>query len=255
VSAFTVYPAVDLRGGRVVRLQQGDPARLTAYSDDPGDTAVRWLQSGAGWLHVVNLDGAFGEGDDANRRALASILEAAHGRAAHVQFGGGLRSLAAIDAALRSGVSRVVLGTLAVEDPVLLADALSRYGPERIAVGIDARDGLVRVRGWQTDSGVPALDLARRMRALGLRTAIFTDVARDGLGSGLNLASTRTLAEATGLEVIASGGVRTLEDVLEAQAAGLTGVIVGRALYEGTLDLETALKEARHAGEADHSVS
>ncbi len=226
-----IYPAIDLRGGKVVRLKEGDPARIKSYSDDPAGTARRWLDMGARWLHVVNLDAAFGEGDGANRAALESILKLG----VPVQFGGGMRSLDAIGHALDLGVSRVVLATIAIENTHVVADALARFGSERIAVGIDARDGLVRVRGWKESSGTSATDLALQMRTLGLRTVIFTDVSRDGLGSGLNIVATRELAEVSGLDVIASGGVRTMEDVRAAQDAGLTGVIIGRALYEGTI--------------------
>lgn len=235
--SFTVYPAIDLRGGKVVRLKEGDPTRMTSYSDDPAETARRWLEAGAAWLHVVNLDGAFGESDNANLAALESILRLG----ARVQFGGGMRSLAAIDAALSLGVSRVVLGTIAIEQPDVVADALKRFGEERIAVGVDARDGLVRTHGWKDDSGVKATDLALQMRTLGFVTVIFTDVSRDGLGSGLNIPSTRELAEVSGLDVIASGGVHTIEDVIVAKNAGLAGCIIGRALYDGTVDLKEAL--------------
>lgn len=239
---FTVYPAIDLRGGQVVRLKEGDPERLTAYSDDAAETARRWLEAGARWLHVVNLDGAFGERDDVNREALKVILEVTKFFDADVQFGGGVRSLEAVEAALSLGVSRVVLGTTAVEKPDVVAEALQRFGAEHIAVGIDARDGFVRVRGWKENSGISAVDLANKMKSLGLRTVNFTDVSRDGLGSGLNISSTRVLAYISGLEVIASGGVHTLEDVLAAREAHLAGVIIGRALYEGTIDLERALQ-------------
>ncbi len=237
---FTIYPAIDLRGGKVVRLKEGDPTRLTAYSDDPAETARRWLEAGTRWLHVVNLDGAFGESDEANRSALESILKTG----AQIQFGGGIRSLAAIGRALDLGVSRAILGTIAVEQPGVVTDALKKFGAEKIAVGIDARDGLVRVRGWKEGSGVTAVDLALQMRTLGMRTVIFTDVSRDGLGSGLNISSTRALAEASGLDVIASGGVHTLEDVTAACEANLAGVIIGRALYEGTIDLKEAIAKS-----------
>jgi phosphoribosylformimino-5-aminoimidazole carboxamide ribotide isomerase len=236
--SFTIYPALDLRGGKVVRLKEGDPARLTAYSDDPAETARRWLEAGTSWLHVVNLDGAFGENDTANRQALEAILKLG----AQVQFGGGIRSLVAIERAMELGVSRVILGTIAIEQPSVVEDALKKFGAEKVAVGIDARDGLVRVRGWKENSGIAATDLALQMRTLGLRTVIFTDVSRDGLGSGLNIPSTRALAEASGLDVIASGGVHTLEDVRAAREAKLAGAIIGRALYEGTIDLKEAIK-------------
>ncbi len=236
--SFTIYPAIDLRGGRVVRLKEGDPARLTAYSNDPAETAQRWLDAGATWLHIVSLDGAFGESDAANRLALESILKLN----AHVQLGGGLRSLGAIDVALSLGAHRVVLGTIAIERPDVVADALKNYGAEKIAVGIDARDGLVRVRGWKDDSGVSAADLAIQMQTLGLRTTIFTDVRRDGMGHGLNIPATRALAKVSGLDVIASGGVHTIDDVMAARDANLSGVIIGRALYEETIDLRAALE-------------
>ena len=234
---FTIYPAIDLRGGKVVRLKEGDPARMMSYSDDPAEMAKRWIDAGSIWLHVVNLDGAFGESDNANRDALESILNLG----VRVQFGGGMRSLESIEAALSLGVSRVVLGTIAIEQPDIVHDALTRFGAERIAVGIDARDGLVRTRGWKDNSGVPALDLALQMSSFGLGTVIFTDVSRDGLGSGLNIPATRELSEKSELDVIASGGVHTTADVKAAKDAGLAGCIIGRALYDGTIDLNEAL--------------
>jgi phosphoribosylformimino-5-aminoimidazole carboxamide ribotide isomerase len=235
--SFTIYPAIDLRGGKVVRLKEGDPERITEYGDDPTEMASRWLNAGAQWLHVVNLDGAFGEEDEANHLALKSILKSG----AQIQFGGGIRSFDAIEHALELGVSRVVLGTIAVERPELGVDALKKFGPERIAVGIDARDGLVRTRGWKDNSNISATDLALQMQRLGLHTIIFTDISRDGSGRGLNISSTRELAETSGLEVIASGGVRALEEVIAARDADLAGVIIGRALYEGTIDPKEAL--------------
>jgi phosphoribosylformimino-5-aminoimidazole carboxamide ribotide isomerase len=235
--SFIIYPAIDLRGGKVVRLKEGDPARMTSYSDDPAETARRWLGAGAKWLHVVNLDGAFGEGDSASRQALLSILKVAGEFGASVQFGGGMRSLDSVSQALDLGVNRAILGTIAIEKPEVVGDALKRFGASRIAVGIDARDGLVRTRGWKDNSGVSSIDLALQMRTLGLATVIFTDVSRDGLGSGLNIPSTRELSEKSGLDVIASGGAHTIDDVLAAKDAGLAGCIIGRALYDGTVSV------------------
>ncbi len=235
---FTIYPAIDLRGGKVVRLKEGDPARMTLYSDDPAEMAKRWIDAGATWLHVVNLDGAFGESDNANHVALELFLKLG----TRVQFGGGMRSLESIESALSLGVSRVILGTIAIEQPDIVRDALTRFGVEHIVVGIDARDGLVRTRGWKDNSGVPALDLALQMRTFGLDTVIFTDVSRDGLGSGLNIPATRELSEKSGLDVIASGGVHTTADVKAAKDAGLSGVIIGRAIYDGTVTLNEALQ-------------
>jgi len=239
---FTLYPAIDLHRGQVVRLQQGDLARQTVYASDPAAIARRWLREGARWLHVVNLDGAFGQRDAANRAALQAILQEAAARGARVQFGGGLRSLDAAGEALRSGVSRVVLGTLAARQPEAVAEALRRWGPERIAVGIDAREGRVQVSGWAEATDLEAATFARRLAALGLRTVIFTDIARDGLQTGLALEATAALQAASGLEVIASGGVASLDDLRAAKAAGLAGAIVGRALYEGALTVAEALQ-------------
>ncbi len=236
--SFTIYPAIDLLAGKVVRLKEGDPARMTSYSDDPAETAQKWLGMGATWLHVVNLDGAFGESDHANRSALESILKLG----AQVQFGGGMRSLDVIENAIKLGVSRVVLGTISIEQPQVVQDAINKFGAEKIAVGIDARDGLVSVRGWKDDSKISATSLALQMRTFGLRTVIYTDIRRDGLGSGLNIASTRELADVSGLDVIASGGVHTIDDVIAARDAKLSGAIIGRALYDGTVDLRKALQ-------------
>jgi len=232
---FTVFPAIDLRRGEVVRLQEGDPARQTTYSAEPAQTARRWASAGARWLHVVNLDGAFGEADPANRQALANILAAAGETGVSVQFGGGLRTLAAIEQALEMGVQRAILGTAAVEQPALLAEALGRWGPERLGASLDALDGQVRVRGWTESTALEAVDLAGRLRSTGLRWLVFTDIARDGLERGANIAATAALARASRLRVIASGGVSRLEDVHQARDAGLAGIIVGRALYSGAI--------------------
>ena len=234
---FIVYPAVDLRGGHVVRLALGDPGRQTVYGDDPAAVARRWQAEGAEWLHVVNLDGAFGEADGLNAQALKAIVAAG----AKVQFGGGLRDRASMERALAAGVARIVIGTAAVEHPELVAGAVRDFGAERVAVGIDARDGRVRVRGWASETSVAATELGRQMRALGLRWCVFTDVARDGVGTGVNVPATTELARATGLHVIASGGVASAEDVHRVQAAGLAGVIIGRALYEGQVALKDVI--------------
>ena len=244
---WRVYPAIDLRRGRVVRLRQGDPGRETKYADDPSGVARRWQEAGAEWLHVVNLDGAFGErsrleslphGSQENLVALEHILMTG----LHVQFGGGLRNLESIHRVLDLGVSRVVVGTAAVENPSLVEETLEIFGPQRVAVAIDAREGKVRTHGWEETTSMTAMELANQWVAQGMRWAIFTDVSRDGMGSGLNLEATAQLAQATGLHVIASGGVASLEDVRRAYEAGLSGVIIGRALYEGQVALEDALR-------------
>jgi phosphoribosylformimino-5-aminoimidazole carboxamide ribotide isomerase len=238
MDTFTIYPAIDLREGRVVRLAQGDPGRETAYGNQPLAVARRWQAAGAAWLHVVNLDGAFGEGGRKNVTALARILTTG----LKVQFGGGVRDLETVRRLLDMGVSRVVMGTVAVENPSVVEAALASFGAERLAVGIDARDGYVRTRGWREVAPLTALELAQQWAALGGRWLIFTDIARDGMGSGVNVEATAGLAQDTGLSVIASGGVATLADVQGVKEAGLCGVIVGRALYEGQVSLEAALK-------------
>lgn len=236
MSAFMIYPAIDLRQGQVVRLQEGDPLRQTQYGTDPAGVAQRWLAAGAQWLHVVNLDGAFGEAGSENLQALQAILKVAQEKGARVQFGGGLRSLDAIQTAIESGVTRVVLGTAVVEQPELLRAALQRWGSDRVAAGLDARSGLVQVRGWQAGTPIPAIDLAQNLDEQGLRWLIFTDIARDGLQTGLNLEATVALAQKTRLQVIASGGVSGWDDIQAVKQASLAGVIVGRALYEGKFD-------------------
>lgn len=244
MGTFTVFPAIDLREGKVVRLTQGDPTRQTIYGDDPGKVARRWLSAGARWLHVVNLDGAFGDGDSKNRDALRVILDtvAAVKRDRRVQYGGGLRSMADVEHVISLGVGRAILGTVAIEAPDLVAEAVARFGPEKIGVGVDARDNQVRVRGWTEGARIDPASLGERLFGLGVRTVVYTNIVRDGVGSGVDVASTRSLAKATGLHVIASGGVASLEDVQWVRAAGLSGVIIGRALYEGQIDLEEALR-------------
>jgi len=243
MGAFTIFPAIDLRHGQVVRLQEGDPARQTTYSADPAETAARWLAAGSAWLHVVNLDGAFDQPDSANRMALTQILSVAAVHRAKVQFGGGLRTPAAVEAVLSSGVERAILGTLAIEQPQTVAALIARWGAGRIAVSLDTRSGQVQVHGWQSSGGVSALDAARNLAGKGLRWLVFTDIGRDGLQKGLNLKSTRQVAAESGLQVIASGGVAGPQDIRNACRAGLAGVIVGKALYEGWIDLSELLME------------
>ena len=231
--SFDIFPAIDLHHGKVVRLAQGDPDRQTVYGKDPLALAECWKAEGAAWLHVVNLDGAFGSESAANRAALQRILRLG----LNVQFGGGLRDRDSIRAALEAGVSRAVIGTAAIENPSLVDWALETFGAERVAAGIDAREGLVRIKGWAEPTTIQAIDLGKDLRARGLVWCIFTDISRDGLQTGVNLPATTRLATASGLQVIASGGVASAEEVRRLRAAGLAGVIIGRALYEGTLQL------------------
>jgi phosphoribosylformimino-5-aminoimidazole carboxamide ribotide isomerase len=239
---FILYPAIDLREGKVVRLRQGDPGQLTQYDEDPAAVARRWFEAGTRWLHVVNLDGAFGENSQANFQALEGILAAASQYHGFVQFGGGLRTLEDIERVIQSGVERVILGTAAVESPDLVMSSLEHFGTDHLGAALDAKDGMVYLRGWKTNSEISARIVGRDLYQLGLRTAIFTNISRDGMGSGADIKASKSLAEETRLDIIASGGVNSLEDIRQARQADLAGIIVGRALYEGKIDLRKALK-------------
>jgi phosphoribosylformimino-5-aminoimidazole carboxamide ribotide isomerase len=234
-----IFPAIDLRNGRVVRLKQGRAEDETVYADDPVIVAKRWQSEGAEWLHVVNLDGAFGDSSSANLRELTRIIKAV---SIPVQFGGGLREVASIDAAFAAGVTRVVIGTAAVENPQLVSDILARFGSETIVVGIDARDGIVATRGWREQSQVSAIDLAKQMRARGIERIVYTDIARDGMLRGIDADAMASLARAANVRVIASGGVASLRDI-EALATQkeIEGVIVGQALYTDAFTLKEAI--------------
>jgi phosphoribosylformimino-5-aminoimidazole carboxamide ribotide isomerase len=243
MNAFTVYPAIDLRNGRVVRLVKGDPKRQTVFGDDPGAMARRWIDAGASWLHIVNLDGAFEEPDDQNRVAVGQIMQALESIQPHpgVQLGGGLRTLADIEQAFSLGISRVILGTAAVNTHEILQAAIQRFSPQKVAVALDVADSRVMLRGWVQASEIDPLSLCKNLVKSGVVQIIYTDVSRDGTGAGLNLAAASRLALQTGLSVIVSGGVRSLEDVRQAKASGLSGVIIGRALYDGAISLPEAL--------------
>ncbi|MFN3742464.1 MAG: HisA/HisF-related TIM barrel protein [Anaerolineales bacterium] len=238
---FTIYPAIDLRHGKVVRLAQGDARRATVYGESPAQIARQWLEMGARWLHVVNLDGAFGEEDAENREALRAILSVAGEFGASIQLGGGLRSPEQVLQAFELGVSRVVLGTLAVKAPQKLPELLVQFGKEAIAVALDSSGTQLHIQGWQSAVPQTAFQLANALLPAGIRWFIFTDTRRDGLRSGLNLAEIRRLLTLPGIKVIASGGARHLEEVRIAYRLGCQGVILGRALYEGDIDLQEAL--------------
>lgn len=241
MTPFTIYPAIDLREGQVVRLRQGRRADSKIFTLTPQQAAEMWIEQGATWLHVVNLDGAFGEEIQQNLSALQAILSTANGQA-KVQFGGGLRSNNMIDEILSLGVHRVIMGTAAVVNPALLAGVLDTYSPERIVLGIDARDGLVQVAGWEQETNLTPIALTSRSLEFGLKTIIYTNIRRDGMGSGVDIEGTQALASATNLDVIASGGVGSLADIRQVKAAGLPGVIIGRALYENKFSLSEAIK-------------
>jgi phosphoribosylformimino-5-aminoimidazole carboxamide ribotide isomerase len=233
-----LFPAIDIRNGRVVRLSQGEATRQTVYGEDPVAVAERFADEGAQWIHVVDLDRAFGDGENL---ALVRRIVARVGGRLRVQLGGGLRSLALAREGLEQGVARAVLGTAAAIDPAIVPAALAAVGADRIAVGIDARDGRVAIRGWTETSELAPETLARRVAGEGVRTVIYTDVSRDGMLSGPDIDGARRL-QAAGVMVIASGGVGSAADLRAVRQAGLAGAIVGRALYEGRLTLAEALE-------------
>ena len=238
-----IFPAIDLKGGNVVRLAEGDMARATVYGDNPGEQAAAFADAGAGWLHVVDLDGAFA-GEAVNARAVEAILKRFPGK---VQLGGGIRTREGAERWLDLGVARVVIGTAALKDPELVK-ALAKNHPGRVVVAVDARDGMVATEGWASVSDLPVEDLARRFEDAGVAALLFTDIGRDGLLKGCNVEATLALARAQSLPVIASGGVAGIEDIRALtphKGEGIEGVITGRALYDGRLDLAEALREAR----------
>ncbi len=235
-----LFPAIDLKDGACVRLYKGDMAQATVFNTDPGDQAHRFASAGCHWIHVVDLNGAFA-GKPVNRQAVEAILRAVD---VPVQLGGGIRSLAMIEDWLAAGVTRVILGTVAVRDPDLVRQACRRF-PGKVAVGIDARDGMVAVEGWAETSTLTATDLAIRFRDAGVAAVIYTDIDRDGTLEGVNVPATAALARDSGLPVIASGGIGALADLealLPHAADGVIGAITGRALYDGRVDLAAALR-------------
>ncbi|MDX2075789.1 MAG: 1-(5-phosphoribosyl)-5-[(5-phosphoribosylamino)methylideneamino]imidazole-4-carboxamide isomerase [bacterium] len=239
-----IYPAIDLRGGQVVRLQGGDPNAQTTFSADPFATAQKWQQAGATWLHMVNLDGAFGE-----KNGNLAILEKVATTGLHIQFGGGIRSLEDVETALKLGAKRVVIGTLAVQQPDLIRTAVAQFGAEAICVGIDGRDQFVMTHGWKEKSPYTIFDFGRMMAERGAIHALFTDVSRDGHLGGVNFADTVALGEQSGLQVIASGGVNSLDNVRElAQSKVIGGAIIGMALYKSIFTLQEALEAVKNVG-------
>jgi phosphoribosylformimino-5-aminoimidazole carboxamide ribotide isomerase len=241
MSEFTIYPAIDLKEGQVVRLTQGDWNQEQSFSITPSDAAKKWISQGADWLHVVNLDGAFGKDSQPNLEALQSILEVGKGKVL-IQFGGGLRSLETIRAIIGMGVSRVILGTAAVENSSLLYAALNTFGSDKIVLGIDAKDGYVRIAGWKKSTRVTPIEIATPYIDRGLRTIIFTNIRRDGMQQGVDVQSTKRLADTLQRAVIASGGVGSLEDIKKVKRAGLPGVVVGKALYKEKFTLWEAVQ-------------
>jgi phosphoribosylformimino-5-aminoimidazole carboxamide ribotide isomerase len=235
-----IYPAIDLKGGQCVRLKRGSASEVTVYNEDPVEQARQFESLGYSWLHIVDLDGAF-TGKPANSEQVERILAATRLK---VQLGGGIRNISNVEHWLDRGVSRVILGTVALKDPVVVEESC-RLFPGQIAVGIDARQGIVAVEGWTEGSNVQAVELAKKFESVGVAVIIYTDISRDGMMEGVNIAETVRLAESIKIPVIASGGVSSLDDICKVKAcesSGITGVIVGRAIYEGMIDHKEALR-------------
>ena len=238
-----ILPAIDLRGGNCVRLIKGDFKQETIYSEHPEEIALRWEGEDAEFLHVVDLDGALA-GEPQNMDAIKRILQAV---TIPIEVGGGIRSMESIDRLLSIGVSRVILGSVAVHKEELVQEACSTYG-NRIVVGIDAKKGIVATDGWEKSGGISAVELAKKLGTFGLETIIYTDISRDGTLSGVNVTETAHLARASGIKVIASGGVKSISDIEELkkrECDGIIGVIVGKSIYEGTLSLIEAISASR----------
>lgn len=240
---FELFPAIDIKNGQAVRLVQGRREKTTVYDRDPAEAARRWVAKGVRWLHVVDLDGAFA-GASRSLEAVRAIVAAATAGSVLVQLGGGLRTLEAVEAALEAGVTRVIIGTKALRGD-LVAEAVAKFGPYRVVVGIDAKGGRVATNAWTNVTNVRATDLALKVGEMGVRTIIYTDIARDGMMTGPNFAEMAAMGR-TGLSVIASGGVSSLADIQKLmEIPGVVGAIVGKALYTGAVDLEEALALCR----------
>ena len=238
-----IFPAIDLRDGKCVRLLRGDFAKETVYSSNPEDVALRWVREGAEYLHVVDLDGALA-GKPQNTEVIKKILSSVQ---IPIEVGGGIRTLETIENTLELGVKRVILGSVAVQNRSLVKEACQRYR-DRIVVGIDAKDGITVIDGWGVSGGIPAVELAKELASFGLKTIIYTDISRDGTLSGVNIEATSKLAIESGVDIIASGGVKSLEDIhalKKREVDGVVGVIAGKSIYEGTLSLSEAIAAAR----------
>ncbi len=234
-----VIPAIDLKEGKCVRLEQGLMERDTVFNDDPGAQAKVWAEQGAELLHIVDLDGAFA-GEPKNRGAIETIVRAIR---IPTQLGGGIRDIPTIEAYLDMGIDRVIIGTAAQRNPELVQEACTRF-PGRIVVGIDARNGMVAVQGWAEVTGITAIELAKKFEGFGVCAVIYTDISRDGMMQGPNIEATCALAESISIPVIASGGVSSLQDIrnlMAVQSSGVTGVITGKAIYSGALNLAEAI--------------
>lgn len=232
-----LYPAIDLKDGKCVRLIQGDYNAVTVFGDDPAEMAKKWESQGGKYLHLVDLDGAKA-GKGINDEAIKSIIQAV---TIPVELGGGIRTLEDIKAKLELGVDRVILGSVAVSHLDLVREAVERYGSDKIVVGVDAKEGKVAVEGWQEVSTRTALEFCRELKGVGVKTVIYTDIAKDGMMQGPNIDATKQLIDETGMDVVASGGVATLEDLKRVEMIGAEGAIIGKALYIDAIDLKEAV--------------
>ena len=231
-----LYPAIDIKNGQCVRLRQGVFEDTTVYANEPFEVAKEFEADGAKFLHIVDLDGAL-RGTGANDEALKKIVENV---SIPVEIGGGIRTMEDIEHRLSLGVTRVILGTKAVENPEFVKDAVDKFGADKIVVGIDAKDGMVAIKGWETISNIDAVTLALSMKEMGVKTIIYTDISKDGMLCGPNFAQTARLVEATGMDIVASGGVSCMDDLIELEKINVEGAILGKAIYEKRVDLKEA---------------
>ena len=234
-----IYPAVDIKNGKCVRLKQGNFDNVTIYEQNPVKAAQNWIEQGATYLHIVDLDGAK-QGNSENEKIIADIVKLSD---VPVQTGGGVRSLEDIERKLSKGVSRVILGTIAVKQQELVQKAVQKFGADKIVVGIDAKQGKVAIAGWEEVSNISALELCFTMKKYGVKTIIYTDIAKDGMMSGVNLESTKEMIQKTGMNIIASGGISSMQDLENVQSINASGVIVGKALYQGALHLKDIVEK------------
>ncbi|MGL4345959.1 MAG: 1-(5-phosphoribosyl)-5-[(5-phosphoribosylamino)methylideneamino]imidazole-4-carboxamide isomerase [Cellulosilyticaceae bacterium] len=244
-----LYPAIDLKDGQCVRLMQGDYNEVTVYGTHPAEMAQKWESQGATYLHLVDLDGAKA-GHGVNEAAIREIVASIN---IPTELGGGIRSLEDIEKVLGFGVSRVILGSAAVRDKELVRRAIETYGPQRIVVGVDAKGGQVAIEGWLEVTDFTALEFCKELKKLGVQTVIYTDIAKDGMMSGPNLKETQQLAECTGLEIVASGGVSSMQDLEEIERIGVHGAIIGKALYLDAISLPDAVARFETGGETSYA--
>ena len=235
-----IYPAIDIKGGKCVRLFKGRFDDVTVYGDSPAEMAKKWEAQGGEFIHVVDLDGAL-KGHGVNAEKIKEVCESV---SVPVQTGGGIRTMADIEAKLECGISRVIIGTKAVSDSEFVKEAVAKYG-DKIVIGIDAKDGMVAVEGWEKTSDSTAVEFAKKMVSLGVKTIVYTDIATDGTLAGPNVEAMREMADAVDADIIASGGIGSLEDILSLKDTGVEGVIVGKALYTNRVDLKEAVEKAR----------